>query len=105
MQKISRQRIGAWCAAGVLALASNPGLAQNQERGDRELCSTTSKDWDASIQACTRVLEREIRDSARRRAIALTNRGWAWQNKGDLDHAIADFTEAIGVDGTFAPAY
>jgi hypothetical protein len=50
---------------GMLMLASAPALAQ-----------------DPDIQACTaaskRLLEREVRDSARRQAIALSNRAWAW---------------------------
>ena len=36
---------------------------------------------------------------------AYFNRGLVWQSKGELDHAIADFSEAIRLDPKDAPAY
>ena len=37
--------------------------------------------------------------------MAYDNRGLIWQEKGDLDKAIADYTEAIRLDPKYAMAY
>jgi tetratricopeptide (TPR) repeat protein len=55
----------------------------------------------AKIAGCTRVLDRNGNQTTHRRAIALANRGLAYQNKGDVDRAIADFSEAIRIDPEF----
>lgn len=60
---------------------------------------------DTSILACTRLLNIEIRESAHRRAVALTFRALGWKTKGDVKRATADLTEAISLDSAFAPAY
>jgi len=61
----------------------------------------TASDIAAKIAGCTRVLDRAGSQTAHSRAIALANRGQAYQNGGNLDRAIADFSEAIRIDADF----
>jgi hypothetical protein len=58
-------------------------------------------DWDAYILACCAA---ELKDDPGS-SDALAARGLAYREKGDLDRAIADFTEAIRQDGSNATAY
>jgi len=53
------------------------------------------------IAGCSRVLDRHGNQPPHNRAIALGNRGLAYQNKGDFDSAIADLSEAIRIDPEF----
>jgi tetratricopeptide (TPR) repeat protein len=97
-------------AVGAVAalLVAAPGLALSEEQQRDEslgICTNASPDADRSIEACTRLLDEEAKESARRRAAALTFRALAWQAKGDLEHAAADLTDAIAIDESFAPAY
>jgi tetratricopeptide (TPR) repeat protein len=97
-------------AACALVPSLTPGFAQSQNEArpqnqDAALCSGQASSPDAGIEACTKVLEQEASDSARRRAIALTFRGLAWKAKGDIKNAVTDLTEAIGLDEKFVPAY
>jgi tetratricopeptide (TPR) repeat protein len=100
-----------WLAvtAAVTGLfASGAGLALGQQQKTDEslaICANPAKDPDASIGACTHLLDQELRESARRRAVALTLRAMAWQSKGDFERAAADFTAAIDVDESFASTY
>jgi tetratricopeptide (TPR) repeat protein len=59
---------------------------------------------DAQIAACTRQI-----DSGRWRghdlAVEHYNRGISWKAKGDLDRAIADYTEAIRLDPKYEHAH
>src|SRR5262245_58156949 len=84
----------------TLFLLVRPGFVQEE---DANVCAVGSAD--AGIEACTRVLQREIRESASRRAITLTYRGLAWKSKGELDNALRDITEAIEADSSLASAY
>jgi tetratricopeptide (TPR) repeat protein len=52
----------------------------------------------AEIEACTRIIDLGNRLSAQHRSIAYSNRGTAYLGKGELDIAIADYTEAIRLD-------
>jgi len=94
-------------AAGMAAFLGHPCFAQDQASPERDaqVCSAADQDFDARVQACTLVLEREARDAARRKAIALTNRGRAWKGKGETERAVADFTAAIEADPSFVYAY
>jgi tetratricopeptide (TPR) repeat protein len=102
MKSITLETMIATLIIGMLMLASAPALAQDP---DIEACTATSKNPETQIPACTRLLEREVRDSARRQAIALSNRAWAWKSKGELGRAVSDLTDAIGADPSFASAY
>ena len=55
---------------------------------------------DAAIQAC----DEAIREAPLGPA-AYYNRATEYQNKGDFDHAIGDYTKAIEIDPNFAKAY
>ena len=106
MKPLSRDRIIALVLTGMVIFIAEHSLSQESDRDqDREACTAANIDSHAKIQACTRVLEREVGDSARRWAIALRNRGLAWKGTGDLDHAVSDFTEALSVDPSFVVAY
>jgi lipoprotein NlpI len=92
---------------GITAWLNNPGCAQEikEKQQVRETCGGGGKSSDARVEACTHLLYQEIRLSGRRLAGTLTMRGRAWKEKGDFDHALSDFTEAINVDPTFSIAY
>jgi tetratricopeptide (TPR) repeat protein len=59
---------------------------------------------DIRIENCTALIESR-QESQSNRAAAYYNRGIAWKDKGDLDRAIADFTEAIRLNPKDAVAY
>ena len=63
------------------------------------------KDLDRQIRGCTSVIERGEEETRKNRAIAYTNRGTAYYEKGDYDRAIADSTKAIALDPNYAIAY
>jgi tetratricopeptide (TPR) repeat protein len=94
--------------ASILALANELGRAQDQKETDSDqdqntwaACADVSKNADAGIEACTSIL----RDAVHLRLFALINRGQGWKKKGELDHAVSDFSEAIGIDPNFPRAY
>lgn len=59
-----------------------------------------SKDHDLRIKGCSALIERNAKD-----IVAYHNRGDAYGRKGDVDHAISDYTNAIVLDPNYAPAY
>jgi tetratricopeptide (TPR) repeat protein len=61
-------------------------------------------DLDRSIASCTSILN-NASESARDRAVAYINRGLAWQDKYKPIRALADYSEAVGLDPTLAIAY
>ena len=85
----------AFAALGVLVAVLAPGSgaeAANQELWD--ICN--GKDTESAIKACTLILAGE--ETYSNYAVAFTNRGYAHNNKGDFDRAIADLTRAIALD-------
>ncbi len=60
---------------------------------------------DRQIRGCTQIIERGKRESEKNRAGAYNNRGAAYQKKGKVDRAIADYTQAIRLKPNFATAY
>jgi len=83
----------------VLASMAHPATAQgvgaNHEGGSnsyRSQCNSSAPD--AAIIACTKIIE-EKREDAEDRAMALQNRGFYYQQKGDLDDSIADYTAVL----------
>ncbi len=63
------------------------------------------KDLDRKIRGCTQVIERGKQESQKNRAIAYYNLGVAFAMKGEVDRAIADFTESIVLNPNDAIAY
>jgi len=78
------------CAALAAALPAR-GASQH----DHDDCN--SADVERNIAGCARVAADET-ESAKVRAIARVGRALALDRKGDLDGALADFTEAIRLD-------
>jgi tetratricopeptide (TPR) repeat protein len=67
-------------------------------------CGQT-KNLDRSIRSCTKIIKRGKRESRKNRTSAYTIRGNAYDNKGQYDQAIADFTKAIEINPRYAKAY
>ncbi|MGH6825108.1 tetratricopeptide repeat protein [Methyloceanibacter sp.] len=57
-----------------------------------------------AIAACTKIINSK-KETKEDRAWAYSNRGVSYDNKGDLDRAFADYSEAIRLDPKFADAY
>jgi tetratricopeptide (TPR) repeat protein len=86
----------------LLALATLPLFPAFAQDRDKQACSADRGTTD--IAACTRIIERP-RASPQDRAIALTRRGNALRFRGELDRAIADYSEAVRYDPGYAPAF
>ena len=69
-----------------------------------ELDDCAGSDPDRSIAVYTRIPQGRG-EPAKNDAIACNNRGLAYRDKGELDRAIADHTEAITLDPRFAVAF
>src|SRR5271154_785340 len=83
----------------VLGSMAHPAAAQgvgaNHEGGNngyRYQCNSGTPD--DAIVACTKIID-DKREDAEGRAMALQNRGFYYQQKGDLDHSIADYTTVL----------
>jgi tetratricopeptide (TPR) repeat protein len=66
---------------------------------DRQSC-LNQKAGDVRIEACSRVIGTTPQD-----ATAYYNRGATYQQKGDFDRAIADFSKAIELKANYGAAY
>jgi tetratricopeptide (TPR) repeat protein len=80
-------------AAG-LVLASTAVLA------DSKSDCLDGKDYDLRIKGCSAIIQHNPKD-----VVAYQNRGDAYGLKGDVDHAIADYSKAIEINPNYAPAY
>ena len=65
---------------------------------------THTPDSDASIAACTKILQ-AADETTSDRAIAFNARAGAYKTKGDNDQSIADYTKAIEANSHYADAY
>ena len=72
---------------------------------DRYSDCNQSADPDRRIRGCTQVIERGKRESREDRSFAYTNRGNAYDDKGEVERAIADYTKAIALDPNYAINY
>jgi tetratricopeptide (TPR) repeat protein len=85
------------CAAAAVLIAT---VVQPAAADDRSVCEDADHAPDAAVAACTRILALDPRDAA-----AYTGRGNAYVRKGDRDHAISDYDQAIRVNPNYADAY
>jgi Tfp pilus assembly protein PilF len=69
---------------------------------DFKTCATGSPDY--AIMACTNLIEGGKLD-IRQQAIAYTNRGVAFRNRGGLRRALADLNRAVEIAPDQAPVY
>lgn len=67
-------------------------------------CGSATQSPELTIAHCTAALE-QPQVSAESRAALLARRGLAWFNKRELEHAAADYDEAIRTDEGSFPAY
>ena len=86
--------------ACVLVAICGPALGAS--RGAHEDCD--ADDPDRNIAGCTRIIE-DADEGKTMRGVAYVARGLAWQKKGDLDRALADYTAAIKINPKDALAY
>ena len=85
-----------WLAMGCLLA---PIVASTQARADAAGDCNQSLDPDRTIRGCTTAIGRKPV------APAYNNRGTAYDDKGDYDRAIADFSKAIALDPKYVNAY
>jgi tetratricopeptide (TPR) repeat protein len=81
-------------ASAIFAMLSAAALAD-----DKSDCRNNGN-RDLQIKGCSALIERDAKD-----AMAYHNRGIAYQFKGDLDRAIADYNKAIELRPNYARAY
>src|SRR5260370_39038320 len=95
-------RASGWIALPVLMVAfASAVLAQGRE-DNWSRCR--SADPDTGIVGCTAIIDAPG-GTARDRALAFNNRGNARYRKGDYDHAIEDYDQAIKLDPNEPTAY
>jgi tetratricopeptide (TPR) repeat protein len=85
----------------LLAISVSAAWAADQKVWDQ--CNQTG-DTDASIAACTQILQAADEPTSNR-AIGYYVRAGAYKTKGDNDRAIADYTRAIDANAHYADAY
>jgi len=94
--------------AGVITLAAIIGfavLAPRQQSQDWIRCVNKEKaSPDLQIGGCTTVIQSD-KESKNNLAIAFTNRGVAYRNKGQYARAIQDYDQAIKLDPNYAIAF
>ena len=81
-------------ASAILAVLSAAALAD-----DKSDC-LNDKDRELQIKACSAIIQRDAKD-----ATAYYKRGVAYQFKGDVDRAIADYSKSIELRPSYARAY
>ena len=97
-------RLGAaLIAAAVLVLGAIPAPARADLDQDKQRC-VSAPNPDIRIGGCTRLIQ-SGRFSNTNLAIAFTNRGNAYERKGQYDRAIRDYTEAIRLKPGYAIAF
>ena len=84
------------CGACVLALIVGTAIARADDAADWKAC--TSDKADDVIASCTRLIGGKL--DGKNQAIALGNRGWGYNQKGDFDKALADYTACLKVAPT-----
>jgi tetratricopeptide (TPR) repeat protein len=95
-----RRPILAAATSLLLCLSASGQGASQDHRAD---CAQDD-DLDRSIASCTIILN-NVNENARDRAEAYLNRGLAWHDKQKRIRALADYSEALGLDPTLATGY
>jgi len=85
-----------------LVLTAN-ALAQS-EAENWKTCANNSADPDLKIASCTAIVQ-SGQETAENAAVAYYDRGTAYDDKDQLDSAIADYSEAIRIKPDYANAY
>jgi len=88
--------------ASLLLFLVLAGPAPAATQADRDACKAT--DPAKSFAACTRII-RDRSESAKERARAHYNRGVTYDEKGDRERAMADYSAAIRLDPKDFDAY
>jgi hypothetical protein len=83
----------------VLSMLVTGGWSSTAYADDKTDCRD-GKDVDLKVRSCTTLIERDTKD-----AVAYYNRACAYQTKGDVDRAIADYDQAIILKPNYAAAY
>ena len=86
-----------------LLLIVSAGAASPASQSAWNECTRTNVP-NAIITACTQIL-RDRGEPPANLAIVYFDRGTAYLNKGDYDHAIADYTQAIAINSQDAEYY
>jgi tetratricopeptide (TPR) repeat protein len=86
--------------ATIALLETSPSRAMSLVDGDHDMCRT-STDWDARIEACTRIIL-EGDNSPYRLSSVYTGRAFGYLNKGNFDRSIEDCNEGIRL-GPYQP--
>jgi tetratricopeptide (TPR) repeat protein len=89
---------GLFVCLAVLALAGLPTAAAAED------FTCVRQSGDLTITECSRAIDSHLY-AGRALARLHADRGVAYQAQGDLDHAMADFTESLRADPTYARAY
>jgi tetratricopeptide (TPR) repeat protein len=93
----------AFAALLIGALSANAALAQTQR--ERRWCEGEDAATVAQrIEACSSIIKAG-NDKGEKLAEAFNDRGVAYRLKGEPDHAIQDYSQAIKLNGKFAAAY
>jgi tetratricopeptide (TPR) repeat protein len=87
-------------AAAIAALLTTAAHAQLSESW--LICE--GNDSEQAIKSCTEIIE-SAQETPQRRAIAYFWRATAWRYRGNLQRAIADYTEVIRLDPKYLGAY
>src|ERR1700728_2041475 len=87
--------------ASLLALTA-PAKAETLK--DWKCTGNPDIPWDEQIAGCTDALK-SGKFAGDGTMAALFDRGIAYQNKGDLDKALADYNQVIELDPKFAPVH
>ncbi len=87
----------------IVPLVAFAGAVRASTQTDMQDCQQM-EELDRSISGCSR-LTADQSLAASDRAIAYFDRGLAYYARTDLDHAIADWSEAIALNPTYAHAY
>ena len=99
--------IGMWLGLtrdSVFAVPTRGAIIWSNWNNDAQKCSETQETPDAAIQHCTQAIDSgELLDI--NLAVTFTNRGLAYEQKGDYDRAIEDHTRAINLAPNLAPVF
>lgn len=86
-------------------LVSNVVISNAARAADADWTDCSSTVREKVVSGCSIILSRGDVESAKRRAVALTNRATAYFEAGQFDAAIEDSSAAIRLDATYSEAF